>query len=55
MKKNYYGNIEDIVQNIKIVTALGTYEKESNWPRISNGPDLFHIIMGSEGMFGVTS
>jgi len=22
MKKNYYGNIEDIVQNIKIVTPL---------------------------------
>ena len=27
--------------------------KASEWPRVSNGPDLNHIIMGSEGNFGV--
>ena len=53
MKKNYYGNIEDIVQNIKIVTSKGTYTKLSEWPRISNGPDINNIVMGSEGNFGV--
>lgn len=53
MKKNYYGNIEDIVQNIKIVTSKGTYTKLSEWPRISNGPDLNHLVLGSEGNFGV--
>jgi len=53
MKKNTYGNIEDIVNNITIVTPKGTMEKTSLWPRVSNGPDLNHIIMGSEGNFGI--
>ena len=53
MKKNTYGNIEDIVQNITIVTPVGTYSKASSWPRISNGPDLNHVIMGSEGNIGI--
>ncbi len=55
MKKNYYGNIEDIVMNLRVVTPIGTYEKLSVWPRISNGPDLFHMIMGSEGIFGIVT
>ena len=46
MKKNYYGNIEDIVQNIKFVTSKGTYQKTSEWPRISMGPDINNIIIG---------
>jgi len=53
MKKNYYGNIEDIVQNVKLVTSKGTYTKLSEWPRISNGPDLNHMVLGHEGNFGV--
>jgi len=53
MKKNTYGNIEDIVNNITIVTSKGTYTKSSLWPRISNGPDLNNLIMGSEGNYGV--
>lgn len=53
MKKNTYGNIEDIVQNITIVTSKGVYRKVSSWPRISNGPDLNHLVMGSEGNFGI--
>jgi alkyldihydroxyacetonephosphate synthase len=53
MKKNLYGNIEDIVCNIKIVTCKGTLTKTSEWPRVSSGPDLNQIIMGSEGNFGV--
>lgn len=40
MKKNAYGNIEDIVLNVKLVSPIGTYTKASEWPRISNGPDL---------------
>jgi alkyldihydroxyacetonephosphate synthase len=27
MKKNTYGNIEDIVQNVTLVTPVGTYSK----------------------------
>lgn len=53
MKKNTYGNIEDIVCNITMVTSKGTYQKSALWPRASNGPDLHHIIMGSEGNFGI--
>jgi len=53
MKKNTYGNIEDIVNNITIVTSKGTYTKPMLWPRISNGPDMNNLIMGSEGNYGV--
>ena len=53
MKKNLYGNIEDIVQNIKFVTSKGTYSKLSEWPRISNGPDINHLAMGQEGNYGI--
>lgn len=53
MKKNLYGNIEDMVQNIKLVTSAGTYFKQSEWPRISSGADLNHVIMGSEGNLGI--
>lgn len=53
MKKNTYGNIDDIICNVTIVTSKGTYTKIALWPRISNGPDLNHLIMGSEGNFGI--
>jgi len=53
MKKNTYGNIEDIVQNITIVTSKGTYRKVTASPRVSNGPDLDHLIIGSEGNYGI--
>jgi len=53
MKKNTYGNIEDIVCNVVIVTPQGTFTKTSLWPRVSNGPDLNHVVMGSEGNMGI--
>jgi len=53
MKKNKYGNIEDIVVSIKIVTSQGTYMRESEWPRQSCGPDINQIILGSEGNIGI--
>ena len=53
MKKNTYGNIEDLVCNITIVTPAGTFTKSALWPRVSNGPDLNHMIMGSEGNMGI--
>lgn len=40
MKKNKYGNIDDIVLNVQIVTSLGTFTKGQNVPRVSSGPDL---------------
>jgi len=53
MKKNTYGNIEDILCNVTLVTPKGTFTKSNLWPRQSNGPDLNNIIMGSEGNMGI--
>lgn len=33
--------------------TLGTFEKSCDVPRISTGPDIHEIILGSEGIFGV--
>ena len=55
MKKNTYGNIEDMLCNMTYVTPTGTYTKTNLWPRISNGPDMHHIVMGSEGNFGIVT
>ena len=55
MKKNRYGNIEDIVVHITCVTQKGTIEKSCQVPRISTGPDIHHFILGSEGTLGVVT
>ncbi|XP_068211403.1 alkyldihydroxyacetonephosphate synthase, peroxisomal-like [Palaemon carinicauda] len=53
MKKNIYGNIEDLVVQVKVVTPRGTVERYTAGPRVSAGPDVQHFIMGSEGTLGV--
>jgi len=53
MKKNVYGNIEDILLSATLVTPTGTIVRPCSAPRISTGPDINQMIMGSEGMFGV--
>jgi alkyldihydroxyacetonephosphate synthase len=53
MKKNKYGNIEDIALQMKIVTPVGTLSRMSDQPRVSSGPDLNEIILGSEGTLGL--
>ena len=53
MKKNTYGNIEDIVQGITFVTSKGVFKRSDHWPRISAGPDFNQLIMGQEGNLGV--
>ncbi|ETK79764.1 hypothetical protein L915_14400 [Phytophthora nicotianae] len=53
MKKNTYGNIEDLVVNITTVTPQGTMERAANVPRAALGPDMNNAMMGSEGIFGV--
>lgn len=40
MKKNRYGNIDDIIVSIKIATPIGTFQKVQNSPRVSSGPDI---------------
>lgn len=53
MKKNIYGNIEDIIVLVKMVTPIGVVEKNCRVPRMSSGPDIHHFILGSEGTLGV--
>ncbi|KAH3703096.1 alkyldihydroxyacetonephosphate synthase, peroxisomal-like [Dreissena polymorpha] len=55
MKKNIYGNIEDLVVHIKFVTPQGTMEKSCQVPRMSSGLDIHHFILGSEGTLGVVT
>ncbi|KAM3959174.1 alkyldihydroxyacetonephosphate synthase [Aphomia sociella] len=55
MKKNTYGNIEDLIVQTKVVTPRGVMEKSCRVPRISCGPEFEHIVMGSEGCFGVVT
>ena len=58
MKKNIYGNIEDILLDVKMVTPSGTFTRHhgtltSGIPRMSAGPDTLQMVLGSEGIFGV--
>ncbi|CAH0564681.1 unnamed protein product [Brassicogethes aeneus] len=53
MKKNVYGNIEDLLVHVKLVTPKGVLQKNCQAPRISCGPDFNHVVMGSEGSLGV--
>ena len=55
MKKNIYGNIEDILVRVRMVTPRGTVEKSCQVPRMSTGPDIHHVILGSEGTLGVVT
>lgn len=55
MKKNVYGNIEDLVVKVKMVTSKGVLERNCTAARISCGPDFNHVILGSEGTLGVVT
>jgi alkyldihydroxyacetonephosphate synthase len=48
-----YGNIEDLVLSLEAVLPDGTFLKTSDGPRASTGPDLRHLLLGSEGTLGV--
>ncbi|XP_065340541.1 alkyldihydroxyacetonephosphate synthase, peroxisomal [Cloeon dipterum] len=53
MKKNVYGNIEDLLVHVRMVTPTGVLEKHTQGPRVSIGPDFNHVVLGSEGTLGV--
>ncbi|GMT17269.1 hypothetical protein PFISCL1PPCAC_8566, partial [Pristionchus fissidentatus] len=53
MKKNKYGNIEDLLVHVNFATSRGLIQKQCQVPRISCGPDLHQVILGSEGTMGV--
>ena len=53
MKKNRYGNIEDVVENVTLVTSEGVVENLSNMPRVSMGVEPVRLAFGSEGNLGL--
>lgn len=55
MKKNTYGNIEELLVSVRFVTPTGVLEKKTQVPRMSCGPDFNHIVLGSEGTLGVVT
>jgi alkyldihydroxyacetonephosphate synthase len=56
MKKNRYGNIEDIVLDVTVVTPRGRLERSCVGPRESIGVgDARRWIFGSEGSLGVVT
>lgn len=53
MKKNKYGNIEDLVLDVTVITANGKLERATCSPRESAGFDLRRLLFGSEGTLGI--
>jgi alkyldihydroxyacetonephosphate synthase len=53
MKKNRYGNIEDLVLDVTVATTAGKLQRTSASPRESVGLDLRRLMFGSEGTLGI--
>lgn len=53
MKKNRYGNIEDIVLDVHMATAHGELSRSAVAPRESVGLDVRRWVFGSEGNLGI--
>ena len=55
MKKNKYGNIEDLVLDMNVVTVDGLLKRSGLAPRESVGSDTRHNMFGSEGNLGIVT
>ena len=55
MKKNRYGNIEDLVLDVEVVTPRGPLSRSAVAPRESVGTDVRRWIFGSEGNLGIVT
>ncbi|MCA0251271.1 MAG: FAD-binding oxidoreductase [Actinobacteria bacterium] len=55
MKRNRYGNIEDIVENVTMVTPSGVVENLYSTPRQAAGVEAFKSAFGSEGNLGLVT
>ena len=53
MKKHRYGNIEDIVQNVTMITPSGTINQIKPLTRSSIGIKPQNVLFGSEGNLGI--
>jgi alkyldihydroxyacetonephosphate synthase len=50
-----YGNIEDLCAGFRAVLADGTRVAVGGSPRMAVGPDLRHLLIGSEGCLGIVT
>lgn len=55
MKKNKYGNIEELVLDMTVVTSAGMLEHKTLAPRESIGTDPRRWLFGSEGNLGIVT
>jgi alkyldihydroxyacetonephosphate synthase len=55
MRKNKYGNIEALIVHLTVVTPRGTLSRSVHVPRVSAGPDIHEMILGSEGTMGIVT
>ena len=53
MKKNKYGNIEDMVENYTLITPKGVVEQKTTMPRLSIGMQPTKFLFGNEGNLGI--
>jgi alkyldihydroxyacetonephosphate synthase len=53
MKKNRYGNIEEVVEQLRMVTPAGIIEHTESMPRVSMGIQPQSLAFGSEGNLGI--
>uniref|UniRef100_A0A0G4HA09 Alkylglycerone-phosphate synthase n=1 Tax=Chromera velia CCMP2878 TaxID=1169474 RepID=A0A0G4HA09_9ALVE len=56
MKRNRYGNIEDLVVDLTAVTPTGVLSARGRKTgRVSEGPEVQNLMLGSEGTLGVVT
>ncbi len=48
-----FGRFDDMVRGLRVVTPIGVVEAGRPGPKNAAGPDLRHLFLGSEGLFGV--
>ena len=53
MKKNRYGNIEHVIENITMITPEGVIEQKDAFPRASIGMQPQNLLFGNEGNLGI--
>jgi len=50
-----YGNIEDMIYGLEAVLPDGSIYRSRSTPRAAAGPDLRHLLIGSEGTLGIVT
>jgi alkyldihydroxyacetonephosphate synthase len=50
-----YGRFDSTVVGLRVATPRGTWELGTTAPATAAGPDLRHLVLGSEGAFGIVT